>query len=89
MIYDKIGGYKQKNKKSAFLFGFVFDLYYLCSVNIEERNKYESNNVNGQKGQYLNLTNAIKGRLSTDAIKGALPQGEGLFFISTSPVLSC
>ena len=40
--------------------------------------------------QYLNLTNAIKGRLSTDAIKGALPQGEGLFFIfSTSPVLSC
>ena len=35
----------------VFLFGFVFDLYYLCIVNIEERNKYESNNVNGQKGQ--------------------------------------
>ena len=53
MINDKIGGYKQKNKKSVFLFGFVFDLYYLCSVNIEEKNKYESNNVNGQKGQVL------------------------------------
>ena len=31
MMDDKIGGYKQKNKKSVFLFGFVFDLHYLCS----------------------------------------------------------
>ena len=38
----------KKNKKSVFFFFFVFDLHYLCIVNIEERNKYESNNVNGQ-----------------------------------------
>ena len=38
MIDDNIVGYKQKYKKSIFLFGFVFNLHYLCSEINKERN---------------------------------------------------
>ena len=44
----KRGVYQQINKKSVFLFGFMHNLHYLCSVINKERNEYESNNVNGQ-----------------------------------------
>ena len=38
----------KKIKVFGILFGILHNLHYLCIVNIEERNKYESNNVNGQ-----------------------------------------
>ena len=40
--------YGNKIKDFVFLFGNPHNLHYLCGVNEEERNKYESNNVNGQ-----------------------------------------
>ena len=36
---------QQKNKKSVFLVGFVFDLYYLCRINYINRMIMEIKNI--------------------------------------------
>ena len=45
LCHPEIGASQQKNKKSVFLFGFVFDLHYLWSVNKEERIYYDDNDI--------------------------------------------